>query len=347
MEAKKNATEAIPSQNTNWLKFLLALALGLILLWFAFKDCDLNAIGENIKGLNVFYIVVVFFTGLLSHVVRALRWIWLLKPVAERNVSLWNSFYAVIIGYAVNVAIPRGGEVARLVAMSKMEKLPWASVLPTMFIDRLLDIAALVILIGLSLTVLPQSVLKEMPWLVPGGLSMLVISVIAIVLLPQTNKIITWFKSLSFVDKALPDGIKEKLSELSLQFDRGTKSLLDPVAYPVIGFFTALMWFLYGLNFYFMLFAFNLQDKVGIKNCLITFTIGSSGNLIPTPGTIGTFHVLVKETLVKTAHIDPNLAATYAAVLHLVCFIVVTCVPAAICVLINTALKAQENKKST
>lgn len=345
MEADKTDNPQNPEQKTSWLKLLLALLLGLGLLWFAFKDCDFEMILANLKDLDIFYLVVVFITGLLSHIVRALRWIWLLKPVADRSISLWNSFYATIVGYAVNVVIPRGGEVARLVAISRMEKLPWAAVLPTMFIDRLLDIASLVILIGVSLTILPKQILDEMPWLVPGGATMAFISVVALVLLPRTHSILSWLQKQPLIDKILPQPIKEKLSELSAQFDRGTKSLLDPVAYPVIALFTAAMWLFYGLNFYFMLFAFHIQDKVGVKNCLLTFTIGSSGNLIPTPGTIGTFHVLVKESLVKTAHIDPNLAAAYATVLHLMCFIVVTCVPAAVCVAVN-AMLTNKNKNS-
>lgn len=343
MEAKSPDTDNAPRPKTDLLKLLLALLLGIGLLWLAFKDSDFGAILESLKTINLFYLVLVFVTGLLSHIVRAVRWIWLLKPVAEKPVSLWNSFYAVIVGYAVNVAIPRGGEVARLVAISKMEKLPWAAVLPTMFIDRLLDIASLVILIGLSLTVLPPELLAQYPTLVPGGVTMLIASLIALALLPFGHKIISWFLSLALIKKFLPEKLREKLAEISSQFDKGTKSLLDPLAYPVIGFFTSIMWLLYGLNFYLMLFAFHIQDKVGIKNCLITFTIGSAGNLIPTPGTAGTFHVLVKEALVKTADLDPNLALAYATVLHLMCFVIVTCVPAAICVLLNGMINKEKD----
>lgn len=347
MESKNNENTEAPKQSTSWWKLLLSLAFGIFLVWFAFQGCDLEQIKANLKNLDYPFLGLVFLFGLTAHLIRAIRWIWLLKPVADRNISLWNSFYGVIIGYAVNVVIPRGGEVARLVAISKMEKLPWAAVLPTMFIDRILDLVALVVLIGISLTMLPQSVIDANSWLVPGGIAMLVVSVVALGLLPKTHSIISWFTRIDAVDKMLPEQIKEKLGELSKQFDKGTKSLLDPVAYPIIGGFTALMWFCYGLAFYFMLFAFHIQDKVGVKNTLITLTIGSAGNLVPTPGSVGSFHVLVKETLVMTSQIDMNLALAYATVLHIMSYIVSTCVPAAFCVAINafrSSSKATENK---
>lgn len=342
MEAKEAEKSNQPSQSTNWLKVLVALILGLGLLWFAFKDCDFEKIKKNLQNLDMLYVYLICVSGVLSHLIRAARWIWLLKPVAGRNISLWNSFYAVILGYAVNVVVPRGGEVARLVSISKMEKLPWASVLPTMFIDRILDLVSLVVLIGISLTLLPANVLETLPWLVPGGIAMLVFSVIGLLLLPKTHAILTWILNIEKVSSMLPDAIKEKLKQLSEQFDQGTKSLSDPIAYPIVAGFTFLMWTLYGLNFYLMLFAFHIQDKVSIKNCLITLTIGSAGNVIPTPGTMGTFHLLVKETLVRTASLDPDLALSYAFMLHILCYVVVTCVPAAFCVAIDVAIKSRK-----
>lgn len=71
MEADKTDSPQNPEQKTSWLKLLLALLLGLGLLWFAFKDCDFEMILANLKDLDIFYLVVVFITGLLSHIVRA------------------------------------------------------------------------------------------------------------------------------------------------------------------------------------------------------------------------------------------------------------------------------------
>ena len=336
-----------PKQTTSWWKLLLAVLLGLGLLWLAFKDCNFEELKSYLNNLNLFWIIVCFVVGVISHLVRAVRWIWLLKPIADRKVSLWNSFYAVIVGYAVNVAIPRGGEVAGLVAISKMEKLPWAAVLPTMFIDRILDLFALVVLIGISLTLLPKEYLNSMPWLIPGGVVMLIASTIALVLLPKADAIISWFANKEWVKKILPATLIEKLIELSSQFDKGTKSLVDPIGYPVIGFFTAFMWFLYGLNFYLMLLAFNIADKVGFKNTLISLTIGSAGNLIPTPGSSGSFHLLVKGALVETSHLNENLALAYATILHLVTFVIVPCIPAAICLAINGYLSSKDSKQNS
>jgi glycosyltransferase 2 family protein len=92
--------------------------------------------------------------------------------LAEKPVGLWNAFCAVMYGYAVNIAVPRGGEVARIVSIAKTEKLPWIGVVPTMFIDRLLDIAMLVLLIGITLVLLPPEFRNSMQWMVPAGVAL-------------------------------------------------------------------------------------------------------------------------------------------------------------------------------
>ncbi len=320
-------------------KLLLMLVLAGTLLYFAFRGCDLEKMAEYVKEVNPSYIVLVFFSSIFSHFLRAVRWVILLKPVADRKVSLWHSFYAIILGYAVNVVIPRGGEVARLVELSRLEKLPWAGVMPTMLIDRLIDIAVLAFLLGFTLTVLPASVLQSMPWLVPSGVTMLIAAAVGLILMPKLSWLFRKVLSIRFVAKSLPQKISGAVEEKMSEFDKGAKCLSDPIAYPLIALLSALMWFFYWLNFYLMLYAFNLQDRVGPIDCLIAFTVGTVGVLVPTPGSAGGFHLLVQQGLMLTSGLAKEQALAFATVLHVNNFIITTCVPAAICMLIQSTKK--------
>ncbi|MEI2813563.1 MAG: lysylphosphatidylglycerol synthase domain-containing protein [Burkholderiaceae bacterium] len=80
----------------------------------------------------------------------------------------------------MNVFAPRGGEVARLLSICKSEKLPWAGVLPTLLIDRLLDVAFLLAVFGLTLLILPPALLNAMPWLQSGGLVLLIVVIVGL-----------------------------------------------------------------------------------------------------------------------------------------------------------------------
>lgn len=323
-------------------KLLVAILLGAGLLYFAFRGIDLQRMMQYMQEINPFYVFLIFAVGILSHFLRALRWIILLKPVAERNVSLWNSFYAVILGYAVNVVIPKGGEVVRLVEMSRLEKLPWAAVAPTLLIDRLLDVALLALLVGVTLTVLPQSVLETVPWLVPGGLLMVAGATIGMLLLPKLSAIVRWFMNLEIIKKALPEKVTTILMEKLAEFEVGTKCLTSPVTFPIIAFLSIAIWACYWVSFYLMLFAFNMQALVSATDCLITFTIGTLSNFVPTPGAAGGFHLLVQQGLMINGQVNKEQALAYATVLHIMNYIVVSCVTAAVCVLIQSFKKRSD-----
>jgi uncharacterized protein (TIRG00374 family) len=321
-------------------KQLIGIAVAALFLWFAFKGTDFNELWHHIQKIQPFYLVMVGLSGLTSHFLRAWRWVTLLSPLSDKKISLWNSFCAVMVGYAVNVVIPRGGEVARLVSISRSEQLPWAGVLSTMFIDRLLDIALLVFLLGFTLTMLPSEFAKTLPWLVPGGISLTVSTVVGLLLLPYMSSIIKFLLSRNFIKDKLPEHIFSKITNLSDQFDLGTKSLKNPVAYPAIAILSVLIWFFYWLNFYLMIYAFGLEAKVSAAQCLTVFTIGSVGVLVPTPGSVGSFHFLVSQGLMMVAGVNKDLALAYATVLHILCFVIITCVPAAICVAIQSSRRA-------
>ncbi|MBZ0185526.1 MAG: flippase-like domain-containing protein, partial [Candidatus Obscuribacterales bacterium] len=288
-----NSKDTNIKSGTSFWKILLAFLLAIGLLWWVFKDCDLNAIIDYSKRIDPIFVVLTLIVGLISHILRAARWIILLKPVANRSISLWNSFYSIIAGYVVNIIVPRGGEVVRLVFISRLEKLPWPGVAPTVFIDRLLDIVLLVLLFAASVPAIPKSIHDQMPWLLCSSMSLMAITIIALALLPKGAQIMTWFKNLEFVKKKMPEPLSKKLDSLIEQFHQGTRCITDPVAYPMILALTAGMWFCYFLNFYMMIFAFHLQEKVGMLACFLIFTIGSLGNLVPTPGSVGGFHAMV------------------------------------------------------
>ncbi|MBX9691103.1 MAG: flippase-like domain-containing protein, partial [Cyanobacteria bacterium] len=313
---------------TSWLKQLLAVAFCGVLLWLAFRDKDLDQILHHMQSVDPKFILAACVSGLFSHYLRAARWIIFLEPVAKRKISLWNSFYSIIIGYAVNIVIPRGGEVARLVSISKKESIPWAGVLPTMFIDRLIDLAFLAGCTGLTLTLLQKvkpEVIDQVPWLIPGGISLLVLSLVGLALLPKAASIMRFFTSKEVLRSKIPARLITILDDLTAQFDVGTSCLTKATTFPIIALQSFLMWFCYFLNFYLMIFAFNLQDQVDLSAMICIFTIGSVGVLVPTPGSAGGFHYLVSTALSLMTTVDPNKAAAYATLLHVIAFLVITC----------------------
>lgn len=317
------------------LKQLVGLGIAAVFMYFAFRSANLKELWGHMQHLNMLYVAGVCCSGLASHVLRAVRWIILLEPVAGRRISLWNSFCAIIYGYLVNIVLPRGGEIARLVSISRTEELPIAGVLPTLFIDRILDVAMLVLLLGITLFFLPPDFRASMPWLEKGGIALCVATVAGFVVLPFVGRILRWMLSQPLLQSKVSAKLLTKLTELSEQFDVGTKSLTNPLSFPAIGGLSVIIWALYWLNFYLMIGAFGLLDRVSLQDTLLIFTIGSVGVLVPTPGSVGSFHFLVAAALEQISHVNHDLALAVATTLHLFLFVLITAVTAGICFLLQ------------
>ena len=237
-----------------------------------------------------------------------------------------------MFGYAVNVVVPRGGEIVRLITLSKTENLAWASVLPTLLIDRLLDIAMLALLLGATLTILPPSITSAMPWIVPGGTTLSITTVAFLVLLPRLGKIATWFLALEPVAKILPAKLKDRLADLIQQFDQGTRALTNPLAYPALALLSIVIWFLYWLNMLLIIYAFHLQQQVTVLDTVIVFALASASVLVPTPGSIGSYHFVVSQALMLTAKVGQDQALACATVSHAISFIVVAVLASLFCI---------------
>jgi glycosyltransferase 2 family protein len=312
-----------PTSN-NAVKYALAVVTALVFLWLSFRGTDVVDVlvhSQDVKPIPVFLILLSVLVGTF---LRSFRWTLLLSPLrgdSEKPIGQFNAFYAVLMGYAVNIVLPRGGEVVRLLSICKTERLPWAGVLATMLIDRMLDVAVLAILLGLTLLFLPSEVMSIMPGLVTGGLVLLAAALLGLCLLPVFGKMSQKMLRLPVLKRHIPAKFSSKLAELALQFDQGAGALRSFTRYPFIALLSVLIWLSYWLNFYLMVFAFGLEDKINATKCLIIFTIGSVGSLIPTPGSIGSIHYLVKMATVATAQISAEHALAFATTLHLFTFI--------------------------
>jgi len=313
-----------------------------LFVWLSFRGAHLGEIWRLSQKADPFFLALLFLSGLASHVFRAYRWVVLLKPLSAKKISLWNSFSAIMFGYAVNVVVPRGGEVVRLITLSKLENLAWASVLPTLLIDRLLDIAMLALLLGGTLTILPPSITGAMPWIIPSGITLSVTTVVFLVLLPRLGKLAHWFMALQPVAKVLPPKLKEKLSGLIEQFDQGTGALTNPLAYPALALLSVIIWLFYWLNMLLVIYAFHLQQQVTIPDTIIVFALASASVLVPTPGSIGSYHFVVSQALMLTAQVGQDEALACATVSHAISFVVIAVAASLFCIGVD-ALKQKRS----
>ena len=136
----------------NILKYLSFLGLGVFLVWWSLHQIppeqwkDFRAAFSTAKyGL----LVPVFFILSASHILRAVRWKMLMLPMGY-NPSLINTFFAVMIGYLANLAVPRLGEVLKCTILAKYEHVPAEKLVGTIVAERAFDLVCLVLVFLLA-----------------------------------------------------------------------------------------------------------------------------------------------------------------------------------------------------
>ncbi len=134
------------------LKFLGFLAVGMLLLWLAFRKVDFNRVASNLKDANYYWIILSIFFSLMAFLLRARRWQLLIHPLGVRP-TFWHTFHALMIGYLANLALPRIGEITRCVALGKKENIAVDKLVGTVIIERTIDfLSVLVFLVLIILT---------------------------------------------------------------------------------------------------------------------------------------------------------------------------------------------------
>lgn len=297
-----------------FLKIILPLAFGCLLLWYLYSKMDLNEIWEVIrKGVRYDIILFSLLFGLGANIMRGLRWGLLIRSLGDK-VRTHNVVYAVLGNYAVNLVLPRVGEVWRCGMITKYDKIPFTRLLGTLLIDRVSD-TVMVGLITCSIILFNfgffQDFFAKNPSLLEGFQSMfnsIWIYIIGVSFIIGIWFVFTYMSNFTLVKKAksMLQNIWEGMKSVWLMKQKGLFLIQ-----------TLLIWIGYFFYFYITFFAFDFTQDLGIVVGLIAFTMGSIAVAVPVQGGIGPWHFMVIATLVCFGVKETD-AAAFALVVHTV-----------------------------
>jgi len=81
--------------------------------------------------------------GVVAYFSRAYRWKFVLEPLGYET-KFWNRYHAIMIGYLVNLTIPRAGEASRSAMLYRSDGVPFSKSFGTIIAERAVDFAVLV-----------------------------------------------------------------------------------------------------------------------------------------------------------------------------------------------------------
>ena len=134
------------------LKIILPLVLGGFLVWYSISKISIDILIGYFKEANYSWIFLGLFFGVLSHLSRAYRWKFMLEPLGFKP-KFTNSVLAVLIGYLVNLAVPRAGEVSRALVLTNYEEVPFEKGFGTIVAERIADLIMLLSIVVITLFV--------------------------------------------------------------------------------------------------------------------------------------------------------------------------------------------------
>ena len=132
------------------LKILLPILLGVFLIGYSLSKLSFQELLGYFKTADYTYVILGLLLGLLSHLSRAYRWLFMLEPMGYK-VKLGNSIMAVFATYLINYTIPRAGEVARASILTNYENVPFDKGFGSIVAERVADLIVLLMIIAVTL----------------------------------------------------------------------------------------------------------------------------------------------------------------------------------------------------
>ncbi len=273
-------------------QFLLFLLIGAAVFYWLYRNQDATQLWEIIKKADFFWIWLSLGLGLISHLIRAIRWQMLIEA-SDKKPSLINTFMSVMSGYLANLALPRMGEVTRCGILSKYSNLSFVRLAGTVVAERLTDLSFLLLLIATSFILefhmLRDLIVKHVSF--SGFINLLHLWYVWMLILAMIP-LIWWIRK-----KLIKLSLFAKLKTLWAKFTEGFSSLKRVKNKPLYLFYSFAIWVMYFLMQYVCFFAFDVTSHLTVSAGIIILATGSIGMLAPVQGGIGPWHAMVIATL--------------------------------------------------
>lgn len=282
------------------IKFLFFIGLGILLIWLVVKDITPEEkinIRKAFDDATYSWIVLSILISILSHYMRAVRWRMLIKPLGH-NPNTNNTFFAVMIGYLANLALPRMGEVTRCGILAKYEKIPFNKSFGTVIAERAIDMITVVLVFFITLVMEMDLIyaFAEEHVFIPFSTKISGILKNTSLLTALIMMLLIIAGAIYFLIKKMKGAMAEKVKELLLGIWEGLKTVNKLESPGWFYFHSVFIWFLYYLSLHVSFLAFEEISALGVGPALSVLVFGSLGIMF-VPGGTGAYQALVIATL--------------------------------------------------
>ena len=281
------------SPRRRWIYLLTGLLLGGFFLFLTARNIDLDEAVAIMYTMDRLWLLPLTIIFILNLFLRSVRWR-LIFPDNNRP-TLRHAFDALLIGKVGNNFMPgRLGELLRTTIIGR--HLPGVGVsgsLATIILEKILDILAVLIMLGIALLTAPLP-----PWIASAGLGGLAIFLGLLLFLWMINKA---GKKISFATEldasaSHMDKAKQLAVKTLQKFTTGLQTLGHARHFTVLSGLTLLIWFWEVIVIFILLQAFSISAP--FLAALVCMVFLCAGSMLPAaPGFIGTYQLFIVAAL--------------------------------------------------
>ncbi len=301
------------------LKIAVFLALGALLLYFAFRGVAFDELASTFQKVNFWWIGLSLTFAFLSFFLRARRWMLLIEPLGFKP-SFKNTYHSLMVGYLSNYALPRLGELTRCVTLGNREKIPVDSLFGTVIIERVVDLLMLMLILVVLLfswmdkfgAFFGEQVygpLQQKLTELFGGTLLLWLIVVASLLLIVLfiylfRKNLARFSLIRKI-KGILTGVLDGLKTI-YRMKRKWEFILHSV----------LIWFLYILMTWVVVFSLKELSGLSFIDGMFLLVIGGLGMSAPVTAGFGAYHWITSRGLMFVYDFSLETGTAYAILAH-------------------------------
>jgi glycosyltransferase 2 family protein len=308
------------------LRTILVIALAVVLFGWFLRGADLAGVWAELTRGRIDLLVLAVAATMLTYALRALRWQYLLAGLGPTRFG--NAFRATVIGFAASFLLPaRAGEFLRPYVLAQHEQLSATSAFATVVLERVFDMATVLVFFAVFLLVSDPALAKSDPAVFravqAGGLTAAAatVAILALffVLAGHPETIGRWSARL---ERRLPPRLARLLGGLAQTFALGLGAVRRPQQLAKVLLWSFPLWLSIAAGIWLVSRAFHVE--LPFTGSFLMMTLLVVGVSVPTPGAIGGFHKFYQIGAMSFFHASNDRAVSAAIVLHAVSFVPVT-----------------------
>lgn len=333
-------------------KIILSVAFAALFLWLAFRNVEFSEIVKASRGMSWGWAFPFSIALVLAHYIRAERWRMLFNDggVVPNRFTL---FTGVMFGYLTNIPFPRLGEITRPVYVARQIGESNTKIIGTIVLERIVDLVSMLLIMTFvgffmisdvellsrlfNIDLTDSDVVSSLfTALFKYGILLIVVSLVGFFLI----------KKLSEGEGKFANFIA-KIREAGKSFFQGVLAIKKLKNWPLFIIYTSLIWLLYISMVFipFWMFDLHIIYELSFADAVILTMVSAVGISIPTPGGVGSYHLLITYSLFVLFAVPEVRGLAFATITHAATLVLVIII-APTCLAIDKYLALKREAKA-